>query len=91
MSLKIKDMASWLGILVGFCPIGGAALGTYSGAQRSVLMGALTLGFVVLNVVGLVLGLRKKNETVHSPVKASFGYGVMVGAFVAAVIWIYAP
>ncbi len=91
MSLKLKDMASWLGTLTSYCPIAGTALGTYSGAQWSVLVGALTIGFVAVNVVGVVLDLRKKGETAGSPVRAGFGYGLMVGAIVASVIWFYAP
>jgi hypothetical protein len=91
MTLKIKDMAPWLGIVVGFCPIAAVALRTYAGAQRSVLVGALSLGFIVLNIVGLVLGLRKKDKTALSPVKASFIYGLMVGVVVAGVIWLNAP
>lgn len=84
-------MAAWLGIMLSFCTIAGIAISTYSGAHRSDLVVVYELDFFVLNVIGLVLGFRRKDETEASPVKGTFMYGVWVGAIVAAVTWLYSP
>lgn len=91
MALTTKAIASWLGILVSYCIIAGAALGTYSGTQRSILVMALIGGFIAVNVVGLMLDLHKKSVTAGTPFGARFGYGLVVGALVACVIWFNAP
>lgn len=91
MSMKINEWAAWFGILLSYCAVGGVALVTHSGEQRPVLVGALALGFIALNGIGAVLTFRKKSDPARSRGRAGFGYGLMVGAVVAAVIWLLGP